>query len=361
MIKAIIFDMDGVLLDTEPVHERAVRQCMEEDYGAKLTKKIISRVRGMVDREEFALYKKIFGIADSIENMSSNKDKRFFSMIRNTDVLFDGVPETLRKLRKDYVLALTTSTSGAKFDYETGLFGLKDFKVVTNGDDVSKGKPDPECYIRTVKRLGLAPEECVVVEDAVNGVIAAKAAGVWCIGLRGTFPSSALKAAGADIIVGDIREITYDRINTLGGLKTGFRIALASGTFDIFHPGHEYYLRKAKAAAGRNGRLVVIIARDSTVKMIKGRAPLNDEGKRAAAVRKSGIPDIVVLGSKIDFLEPVRRIKPDVICLGYDQREPEGLRRMLSEELPFCKVIRIGAYNPEKFKSSRIRVWNCDK
>ena len=202
--------MDGVLLDTEPVHEKAVRQCMKEEYGAKLTKTIISKVRGMVDKEEFALYKKIFGITDTVENMSRNKDRRFFSMIKHkdiADIVFKGVPEILRKFGKEYALALTTSTSGAKFDYETGLFGLKNFKVVVNGDDVSKGKPHPECYLKTIKRLGLAPEECVVIEDAVNGVIAAKAAGAWCIGVRGTFPARALMSAGADFVVADIRKM----------------------------------------------------------------------------------------------------------------------------------------------------------
>jgi len=216
MIKAVIFDMDGVLVNTEPIYEKATKNMMKEVYNIDLPHEIILKVKGVRDEEEFGLYKKHYKINDSIKNMVINRNKYFFKVAEKSNIIFNGVDKKLGELNKGYALALTTSTKGEKFDYESKFFDIGLFKVIVKGSDVTKGKPDPECYIKTIKRLELEPNECVVVEDALNGIKAAKSSGAKCITVLGTFPENELKKAGADVVIKDMTKITKELIEKIG-------------------------------------------------------------------------------------------------------------------------------------------------
>lgn len=127
---------------------------------------------------------------------------------------------------------------------------------------------------------------------------------------------------------------------------------MAFGTFEILHPGHEYFLKKAKQLA-KNSFLIVSIARDINVKKIKGFFPINNEKKRAANLKKSGWADKVILGSLTDYLKPIIKESPQIIALGYDQRVyTENLRKKLAEKDLKVKVIRVKSHFPKKYKSS---------
>ncbi len=117
------------------------------------------------------------------------------------------------------------------------------------------------------------------------------------------------------------------------------------GTFDKFHPGHEFVLNEAR----KRGDVTVIVARDANVQKIKGKTPRYDERVRVAAI-KTAFPDVQVrLGDEEgDFLAPVRKFQPDLIVLGYDQQLPPGV---VESDLP-CKTERLGAHEPQKYKSS---------
>jgi FAD synthetase len=122
------------------------------------------------------------------------------------------------------------------------------------------------------------------------------------------------------------------------------RRVLAFGTFDDLHPGHLSYLSQAAA----QGELYVVVALDAHVQAFKGHPPLQSQEERMKGVQ-AAFPDAVVsLGDVEDFLAPVRRIKPDLIILGYDQRLPPGV----TEELLGCAVLRAQAYLPDVHKSS---------
>jgi FAD synthetase len=119
------------------------------------------------------------------------------------------------------------------------------------------------------------------------------------------------------------------------------------GTFDVLHQGHRFILEKGE----KRGELTVVVARDTSVLTIKGRAAEHDEVQRVAAV-KSVVPHAtVILGDSSDFLTPVRLTKPDLILLGYDQTLPPGVEE---EDLP-CPVERLPAFEPETYKSSKLR------
>lgn len=119
---------------------------------------------------------------------------------------------------------------------------------------------------------------------------------------------------------------------------------LAFGTFDRLHPGHRFVLAEAQS----RGDLTVVVARDTSVAVIKGRSPVESERERMRAVQEALPGATVVLGDGEDFLAPVRAVRPDLIVLGYDQRMPPGVSEA---DLP-CPVERLPAFFPEKYKSS---------
>lgn len=128
---------------------------------------------------------------------------------------------------------------------------------------------------------------------------------------------------------------------------------IAFGTFDHFHAGHESYLKQA-AALGDN--LTVVIARDTTVKNIKGRSPDHNEKQRLLAVKRSGLANKVVLGQEGDKYQIILDYRPDIIALGYDQFTfTFRLEKFLIDNKMDTKVIRMNPYRPTVFKSSLIR------
>lgn len=129
---------------------------------------------------------------------------------------------------------------------------------------------------------------------------------------------------------------------------------LAFGTFDILHEGHIYFLKNAKAF----GDLTVVISRDKTVKEIKNKLPVNDEKKRLNNVKKLNIANNVILGYIKNKYKVIQKIKPDIICLGYDQKHfVGGLEKELKRLKLKTKVIRLKPYKPKTHKSSRLRTF----
>lgn len=129
---------------------------------------------------------------------------------------------------------------------------------------------------------------------------------------------------------------------------------LVFGTFDIFHEGHKNFLREAKK---HGDFLRVVVARNATILKVKGRLPRYSEAERVNTIKRSGLANEVVLGDLEDRFKVVREFKPDVVCLGYDQQQSQAeLRRKLDEAgLLRTKILRLEAFEPEKYKSSILR------
>lgn len=121
------------------------------------------------------------------------------------------------------------------------------------------------------------------------------------------------------------------------------------GTFNILHPGHLYFFRQAKK---RGDYLIAVLARDATVKKIKGFYPKLDEKSRLQMVNALKIVDRAILGDKVHRYKAILRYKPDVICLGYDQKVPADFKRQLHKIRIQPKIIRLRAYKPRFYKSS---------
>lgn len=131
---------------------------------------------------------------------------------------------------------------------------------------------------------------------------------------------------------------------------------MAFGTFDILHNGHENFFKQAREYGDY---LIVVIARDKTVEQVKGKLPRNNETARLKAVRASGLADEAVLGSLTDKYAAIKKYKPDVVCLGYDQQVfTDNLKNKLAEYKLNAKIVRLKPYHPDKYKSSFINMNN---
>lgn len=128
-------------------------------------------------------------------------------------------------------------------------------------------------------------------------------------------------------------------------IRSHGKVVLAFGTYDKLHPGHEYFLRKAKE---QGDYLVVVIARDDNVETLKGKRPTHDEQTRRQAVMALDVVDFAMLGRR-DFskrYDVINDIQPNIICLGYDQAPH------FTSPDPAITIVRIDAFQPEKYKSS---------
>jgi FAD synthetase len=132
------------------------------------------------------------------------------------------------------------------------------------------------------------------------------------------------------------------------------RVVLASGVFDLLHLGHVKFLEEAKKAGGENAKLVVIVARDSTVKDTKGRKPIMPENQRRALVESLRVVDVAVLGIEdFDVGEVIERVKPDVVALGYDQVNMERrVREYVNRHRLNVDVVRVGKFENDNMNSS---------
>ncbi|MEM2916810.1 MAG: adenylyltransferase/cytidyltransferase family protein [Candidatus Bathyarchaeia archaeon] len=134
------------------------------------------------------------------------------------------------------------------------------------------------------------------------------------------------------------------------------KVVLASGTFDLLHFGHVKFLEEAKKAGGEDAKLIVIVARDSTVKKRKGKKPIMSEDQRRALVESLKVVDEALLGYEDFSIEKViEKIKPDVIAVGYDQDKSgieQAVRKVLAEKGLDIKVVKIGKYSKDELDSS---------
>ena len=209
-IITIIFDMDGVLVDSEPIHERAEMETCRE-FGMDVSKSEWDGFRGKKLEDIFSYASKKYGTGNEpIEEMIKRKIEKYLSLALAEMELVPGAYEFLQELKENGKYKYALTTSGRKFQQDQILakVGLADFfeKMIT-ADDVKNGKPHPEPYVVTVEKLGVQPFECLVIEDSDNGIKSAKAAGCWACGVTTTFSKEKLESSGADVVVSSFTEL----------------------------------------------------------------------------------------------------------------------------------------------------------
>lgn len=177
--EAVIFDMDGVLLDSEPLHLRATQAALGA-RGASYTERDNRAFFGATDAELFRVLRILFDLPASTEALVSAKRSHLVALIRAEARPLPGVPTIPRQLRAAGLgLGLASSSPRPVIDAVLETVGLdRAFQAVVSGDEVARGKPAPDGFLLAARRLGVEPARCLVVEDSRNGVLAAKAAGM---------------------------------------------------------------------------------------------------------------------------------------------------------------------------------------
>lgn len=216
MPHGVIFDLDGVLVASGPAHQASWR-ALARKHGIQVTDAVFTETFGRPSRDIIRL---IWGanLTDAdVQRIDEEKEALYRSLITGMVPLTIGTREMLASLAQaGFVLAVATSAPAANLDLvlnETRIAPY--FTATVHGFDVQRGKPAPDCFLLAARRAGLAPAECVVVEDAPVGVEAARAANMPAIGFTGTHPPQRLMDAGAAWVVERLSEITPKMVERL--------------------------------------------------------------------------------------------------------------------------------------------------
>ncbi len=203
--KAVIWDMDGVIIDTGQYHFRAWREIFSRQ-GIKFSEEDFRHSFGQKNNAIIPYI--IPGVSgEEIEAISVEKEAEFRRRIGGNLKPLPGAIGLLSALKeKKFKMALASSSTPENIQMiVTGLQIGKYFDVIITDKDVIEGKPDPQVFLLAARRLGVKPEDCIVVEDAVVGVTAAKRAGMHCLAVTTTHPGESLREA--DIIVDSFEEL----------------------------------------------------------------------------------------------------------------------------------------------------------
>jgi HAD superfamily hydrolase (TIGR01509 family) len=179
---AIIFDMDGVLIDSEPIGYEAMRLVMDR-YGAPYDLVQNDEFVGRTSTESFRILRARHGMAPEAEELARQFQAAKIRIVRERGRPMPGVPDVLVRARAaGYRLALASSAETPVIDATVEALGLSAlFELRVSGWEVGRGKPAPDVFLETARRLALPPAACLVIEDSRNGLLAAKAAGMRCV------------------------------------------------------------------------------------------------------------------------------------------------------------------------------------
>jgi len=222
MIRTILFDLDGTLVDTEPLHFAAFAETLRPE-GVELSREeYFSRLIGYNDHDCFAVVLKENGKDASeahIEALIARKAASYQEMIRNRDVMYPGAAEFVRECAERFPLMIVTGTLRAEAEMILRRAGVRElFADIVAAEDVEHGKPEPDGFIAALGRLGfllrqrdaIEAAQALVIEDTPAGIEAARRAGMRVLALKQTAPESDL--AGADLIRESLRETVLDDI-----------------------------------------------------------------------------------------------------------------------------------------------------
>jgi HAD superfamily hydrolase (TIGR01509 family) len=200
--RGVVFDLDGVLVDSEPLHLRAYQEVLGGYGRSLLRQEYYARFIVYSDRE---VLEQLLPDRGVIEAAIAAKQQRYLELVGAGPPAFaDGL--ALLHRTDGWRVALATGSCSAEAELILRGLGIRDrFRTVVTADDCARGKPDPEPYLRAAQGLGLPAGRCVAVEDAPGGVRAAKTAGMRCVGVTHSCPRERLREA--DLVVDDLAGI----------------------------------------------------------------------------------------------------------------------------------------------------------
>lgn len=197
---AVIFDMDGVIVDSEPRHERAFRDVLKaigyaENHGIHF-----SDYYGKSDRLVWSDFIERHGPPQTHAELMRMREERFLEIVVEDEPIFEGIPELIEALKRRFQLGVASGSRHTIISTVLGMKGLRaSFPTVVSSEDVAHGKPRPDVFLKAAELMGVDPKRCVVIEDSVAGVEAGLAAEMDVIAITNSFGRDALGRASAVI------------------------------------------------------------------------------------------------------------------------------------------------------------------
>jgi HAD superfamily hydrolase (TIGR01509 family) len=215
VIEAVVFDLDGVLLDSEHVWDEARRQLAAE-RGGRWHERASRDMMGMSSLEWSRYMRDEIGLRDPPEEISAEVVRRLEEIYRRELPLIEGAVEAVERLAACWPLALASSSNRELIDLVLELSGLAPyFRVTVSSEEVARGKPAPDVYLEAARRLGVAPKRCAAVEDSENGIRSARAAGMRVVAIPNPdFPPESDALNLADEALESIAELTPERVGS---------------------------------------------------------------------------------------------------------------------------------------------------
>lgn len=217
MIQTVIFDMDGVIVDTEPVHRYAYYQHFEE-LNITVSDEIYNSLTGNSTRNVFQRLKTTFNLNGDVEDLILRKRNLFNDAFDHKEdlELLEGVENLIKNLHQNGMqLILASSASKVTIDRVFRRFNLHQyFSHIVSGEDFPKSKPDPSIFLHAVKLSNCTKENCIIIEDSTNGIKAAHSAGIYCIGYK-SIHSEGQDYSLSDLIIEHFDELNYNVLKNI--------------------------------------------------------------------------------------------------------------------------------------------------
>ena len=227
MLRAVIFDFNGIIVDDEPIHFTLFQRVFAEE-GIVLNEAVYyQRYLGFDDRGAFLAafrdHDRTLGAA-KLQELIARKAAYYQEAIRNHVAIFPGVKPLVQELSRTIPLAVASGALRQEIETILQTAGLLNhFRAIVSAEDVQQGKPEPEIFINALAALNaargdaaaIAPSDCIVIEDSKEGVRGARRAGMKCLAVTNSHPAELLKEA--DAIVGSLEEVTLSYVRRLCG------------------------------------------------------------------------------------------------------------------------------------------------
>ena len=210
-LRAIIFDFDETLIDLEPQHTGAhAALCRDLNADYLMLPESMRKSSGMRIIDDIRQMRAHFGWTQPEEELFARRQKHFDELCESAPLaLMAGVEQTVKTLHeRGHTLAITSSAVGASIERILRHLGLRDcFALIVDGSEVVHGKPDPEAYLLTARKLAVQPGQCMVIEDSRVGVLAAKNAGMFCVAVPNPKAQTPQDVSAADVVVKRIDDV----------------------------------------------------------------------------------------------------------------------------------------------------------
>jgi HAD superfamily hydrolase (TIGR01509 family) len=218
VIEAVVFDLDGVLLDTEELWDEARRQIAEE-RGGRWRPDAQKAMMGMSSPEWSRYMHDAIGVPDTPERISEEVVERLAELYRRELPLIDGATDAVRRIGARWPLGIASSSNRPLIDLFLELTGTRGlFRATVSSEEVAHGKPAPDVYLEAARRLAVAPERGAAIEDSENGIRSAAAAGMHVVAIPNhVFPPSGEALSLAGVVLDSLAELTPEEVARANG------------------------------------------------------------------------------------------------------------------------------------------------